>query len=185
MSNEDSSSLEQRLLTCGPASASEWFAVPLTAQQALVLQAKAHLALQRAYSADGESFAGRLMELVSGFWLEKPTETRFGVLRPNLDGWHRAVLDLVYGQLLISRRQHNAMSYLDAGFAAAGGFLAPSAYFAVMNRHELLRRLPLFAEPRSVRTLDELLAEARVIKQLRGNAGIGGNSREDKTDTIS
>lgn len=183
MTDDQPVTLETRFLRCGPASASEWFAVPMPRSQALEFQSRAHSVLQRAYLTDGERLAGRLMELVSGFWLERPIETQFRVLRPNLEGWRRALLDLVYGQLLVSRRELPAMQHLDEGFIAAADFLAPNAYFTVMNRHELLRHLPLFAEPRPVRTLDELLAEARVIRRLRGKGGSPGDTGEKHKDT--
>jgi hypothetical protein len=80
----------------------------------------------------------------------------------------RALLELVFGQLLMSRKQQPALRHLDAGFRLAAGYLEAGDYFLLVRRHELLRHIPLSGETAAPRGLQSLLAEAAVIRQLRG-----------------
>ena len=115
-------------------------------------------------------------------WLGGLVEYRYPVLMARSAGWRTALLELVFGQLLASCRLFPAMKHLDAGFAAASGFLSPDDYFNVMKRHDLLRLLPLFPEPRAARALDELLVEARVIRRLPSYRAGSAEIRDHGTD---
>jgi hypothetical protein len=147
-----------------------WFIEPWSPQLAREMRIGARAELQRAYAGGDDSFPGQLRELIATFWLGEPVEYRYQILKAQaVDGW-RPLLELIYGQLLISRGLAPAMRHLDEGFLAASALLSPDDYFRVMRRHDLLRFIPLFQTPRPARTLDELISEARVIQQLTGGS---------------
>ena len=81
------------------------------------------------------------------------------------------MLEMVYGQLLLSRRQWPALQHLDRGFSLAAGYLEATDYFLLVRRHDLLRHIPLADAPVVPHGLQALLAEAAVIRQLQGTAG--------------
>lgn len=170
------------LANIGPGSLGGWFAEPLSHDQARALRASAHRRLQRAYATGGDGFAGQVQELVAAFWLDGAVEHRYAVLARAANGWQAALLELIHGQLLASRGMHPAPAHLDAGFAAAKGFLSAGDYFRVMRRHDLLRLLPVSLQPGPARTLDELLLQARVIKRLRGHHAQSVEIRDTGSD---
>lgn len=76
----------------------------------------------------------------------------------------QALVELIYGQILMAARRPGAMLHLDRGFALARHMFAPEDYFQVLKRHSLLALLPpadLRAEP-----LEDLLTAARVMARL-------------------
>jgi hypothetical protein len=78
-----------------------------------------------------------------------------------------ALLELVYGQLMISRKRLPARQHLARGFSLAARYLDTAEYFLVVRRHELLACLALSGPPAFPRNLQSLLTEAAVIRRLR------------------
>jgi len=149
------------------ASLGAWFADPQSFDQAQVNRGHVRRQLHSACAGSCDTFTMQLSELIASFWLDEPVEHRYLILKATATDWRAAMMELVYGQLLASRGLDPAMEHLDAGFRKATDFLSPQDYFTVMNRHDLLRLLPLFQEPRPPRSLGELLTEARIIRSLR------------------
>lgn len=80
-----------------------------------------------------------------------------------------ALLHLIYGQLLASRRRPDAASHLDEGFRLATHLLHPEDYFALLNRHRLLAALPEapLGEPLPLRALLESAAVKQRLESLQ------------------
>jgi hypothetical protein len=111
--------------------------------------------------------APRLAELISGFWLGRAVALDHRSLIATLPPESQALVELVYGQLLISRKLAGALEHLDRGFTLAVPQLEPGEYFTLLRRHELLRALPLHATASAAQSLSDLLTEARVIRRLQ------------------
>lgn len=147
-----------------------WYADPLAQEAATVLHAQARQAVQRTLAqgtSGGQPLAPRLAELIAGFWLGRAVALDHRSLIATQPPELQALVELVYGQLLISRKLSGALEHLERGFVLAIPHLAPADYFALLRRHELLRALPLRAEASVARTLPDLLTEARVIRRLQ------------------
>ncbi len=138
----------------------EWYAVPL--------DPAAREVLARCV-ATSDSLVQRFGGLISAFWSGADPAMAYESLGGLLgeEGRERALLELVQGQLLMSRRLPGAMDHLDRGFRLAVPWLGARDYFRVLKRHELLRELPPAVSPQPPRDLDALLTEARVIRRLR------------------
>ncbi len=175
----------RQLLVDGQASLVSWFAVPLTPEQAEAALSEIRQALRRGRAAQQGAFSARLAELIFRFWAGNDIEANYRNLLALLnDQRELALLDLCYGQLLMSRKQQPAWQHLDKGFARAAHLLEPEDYFAVLKRHELLRELPLSQLPSAAATLEALLAEARVIARLRGAGGRPDRGSGKHSDTL-
>lgn len=144
-----------------------WYASPLKAEVAAVLHAQARQAGQRALASGARPLAPRLAELIAGFWLGRDVALDYCSLIATLPPESQALVELVYGQLLISRKLAGALEHLDRGFTLATPQLAPVEYFALLRRHEVLRALPLHTVASVPQTLPDLLTEARVIRRLQ------------------
>lgn len=144
-----------------------WYADPLSADAAAALHAQARQAVQRALASGERPLAPKLAELIAGFWLGRDVALDHRSLVATLAPESQALVELVYGQLLISRKLAGALEHLDRGFTLAVLQLAPGEYFTLLRRHELLRALPLHATAAAPQTLSDLLTEARVIRRLQ------------------
>lgn len=94
----------------------------------------------------------------------------------------RALLELVYGQLLVGSKCLHGLQHLGKGFSLAAGYLDTPGYFRLVRRHELLACLPASASPRAPLDLESLLTEARVIRRLQ--AGAGRSHPDTHHDTV-
>lgn len=144
-----------------------WYAAPLPPEAAADLHAQARQAEQRALTSGSQPLAPRLAELVAGFWLGRAVALDYRSLVATLPAESQALVELIYGQLLISRKLAGALEHLDRGFVLAVPQLAPGEYFTLLRRHETLRALPLGATASAPQTLADLLTEARVIRRLQ------------------
>ncbi|HEY0722049.1 MAG TPA: hypothetical protein VGE50_12435 [Gammaproteobacteria bacterium] len=110
----------------------------------------------------------RLQRMIAHYWLGKEIGEEFQVLQLRLrnTAHGRILAELIYGQLLISQRRSGAMAALDHAFHAARHLLMPNDYFVLFKRHNLLRKLPLGAEPQKELSLEELLTTAAVIERM-------------------
>lgn len=161
-----------------------WWADPLDRDLAEALLAEVRRALQQAYALGSSGDALRILEIIALFWLQRPVGHLYSSLHatPGNQLQH-SLLELVYGQLLLSRRQAGAVEHLDAGFRLAAELLEAESYFALMKRHDLLRHLTPSTHPVEPQPLNELLVEARVIQRLNGR-GTHRKISSHKADTL-
>ncbi len=142
-----------------------WYAEPLSPAQAerLAAWAKARrLGLRRPAPLAG------LGELIARFWLGQPTYTLYERLAQTPQGAHRrALVELVHGQLLMSRRLAGAHHHLHRGFELAYPLLSARDYLHLLRRHEALAPLPLAQTPSPAEGLADLLRVAGVIRRLQ------------------
>ena len=143
-----------------------WYATPLSVEVAESLGAQARQAQQRALAGRRSLFAPQLAELIAGFWLGRDVALDYRSLQATLRSDRAALAELVYGQLLMSRKLQGAREHLRRGFRRAVTRLAPDEYLALLRRHELLEALALTGSPAAPQTLAELLREAGVIRRL-------------------
>ena len=161
-----------------------WYAQPLTATAAAGLHAAARRSVQSALAggaARGQSLAARLAELIAAFWLGRAVALDYRSLIATHPPEVVALVELIYGQLLISCKLAGALEHLERGFTLAVPQLAPADYFALLRRHELLRALPLHRQPSAAQALPDLLIEARVIRRLQPAGWRPGGSPHDDT----
>lgn len=162
----------------------DWYADPVPAEQAAAVLGRVRAALRRAYFSGHSPFRLRLQEMIARFWLGRPVEVDYLGLAKAARGAHeRALVELVYGQLLMSRKLAGALEHLSAGFAIAIPLLAAPDYFVLLKRHELLAHLPLASDPAALQDLDALLTEAAVIRRLRTAAAPRRHTHSPK-DTV-
>ena len=164
-----------------------WFASPLSRQQAETWLPNIRRRAQNSLKGGQDGSAVPLAELIVQYWLGRDVGAIYQNRRA-LAGGHRerAMLELCYGQLLMACKIDIAWQHLDRGFELAAHILQPEDYFLVLKRHERLRALALSAQPSKPMHLDELLAEATVIQQLKG-AGRGTHrltSGQTHLDTV-
>lgn len=156
------------LLRESPAPLSAWYGNPMTAESAEHLLSRARMQQQERLRAGAASFQLQLLETLCHDWLGTGTDKGFAEPGALAGRRHeRALLRLVRGQLLASRKACGATTYLTAGFREAAPLLESADYFALVRQHELLEYLPWSEKPSMALALDELLTEAAVIKQLR------------------
>jgi len=160
------------LLAPVQASLSAWYAEPLAGAVAKNIEAAAALALQQCLRAGAPCFQLQLLQLLCRFWQAGAVARDYAQLMVAADGTReRALLELVYGQLLVCRKYRQAHRHLQSGFSLAATQLAAADYFTLLRRHELLGYLCLADTPAPPRDLDALLAEAAVIRRLCGEHG--------------
>ena len=147
-----------------------WFASPLSRQQAETWLPNIRRRAQNSLKGGQDGSAVPLAELIVQYWLGRDVGAIYQNRRA-LPAGHRerAMLELCYGQLLMACKIDIAWQHLDRGFELAAHILQPEDYFLVLKRHERLRALALSAQPSKPMHLDELLAEAAVIQQLKGS----------------
>ena len=163
----------------------DWYADPITISAAGNLQRRARQALQHGYAHGEDCFAARLQEIAASFWLARSIEANYQSLAATSTDEHQhALIDLVFGQLLISRKLAGSLRYLDAGFSRAANLLKPADYFRVLKRHELLRHLVLGRQPAAAQDLASLLDEARIIARLSGISATSGPCQHSPDDTV-
>lgn len=168
----------------GHALLARWYATPLDRDAAVALL---HAAQQReaVRVRRGKScYTCRLQRMVAHYWLGKEIDEEFHALTQRLrnTAHGRILVELIYGQLLMSQRRSGAMAALDHAFHAAHHLLTPGDYFVLFKRHNLLRRLPLGTEGQKGLFLDELLTTSAVIERMTNMQQTGG--RRDDGNSI-
>ena len=159
-----------------------WYAAPLAPEIAADLHIQVRQAQQRQLADQGSQFTSRLAGLIAGYWQDRAIDLDYRSLLATVLPEQQALVELVYGQLLISRKLYGALDHLKRGFILATPMLKPAEYFAVLRCHEVLSTLILTATPSDGQTLSDLLNEARVIKQLQPNSGrMRPGHRDDDT----
>jgi hypothetical protein len=146
-----------------------WYGEPLDTGDAEHLYTQTEKALMHRLRAGLPVFQLQVIQLLCHYWMDVSILLEYRQLMAIATGKRdRALLELVYGQLLLSRRRTPALQHLDCGFRLAAGYLEARDYFLLVRRHDLLRYLPLSAAGVAPQGLQSLLAEAAVISQLQG-----------------
>ena len=157
------------LLAPGQASLAAWYADPLAGAVAENLEAASVQALQQCLRSGAPCFQLQLLQLLCRYWQAGAVARDYAQLLVAADSTReRALLELIYGQLLVCRKYRQAHRHLQRGFSLAATQLAAADYFTLLRRHELLGYLCLADTPAPPRDLDALLAEAAVIRCLCG-----------------
>lgn len=157
------------LLGGRPVSLADWYGDPLSSAGAGALLREAERALHTRLRRGGSCFPLHLLQLICRHWLGADAGLYYRQLAATIaDSRETALLELSYGQLLISRRLRRAMAHLEKGFGLAVHQLGAAEYFRVVRRHEALGCLRLGDAPYPPQPLDSLLVEAAVIRCLRG-----------------
>ena len=141
-----------------------WYADPIDAETAHRLLKHCH-ARRR-----GRRPITRTLELAARFQLNEAIDFDYRLLADELRPHPHtaALLELVYGQLLISRKLRAGLNHLKRAERLAARLFTPGDYFTVVERHELLAELALDDTPSPALPLESLLTEAHVIRRLRG-----------------
>jgi hypothetical protein len=164
-------------------SLSAWYADPLGVEQAEQLLLDVRNKLGRARGSHYLQL--RLQEIIARYWLGRDISTDIENLQTTCkDDYCRALIKLVYGQLLICRKQQGALDYLQQGFRQGANLFTAVEYLEVMRRHERLKHLVLSEQAAEGRSLEDLLKEADVIKELQGKANYHCDVRGDREDTV-
>ncbi len=159
--------------TAGMGILARWYAEPLNREQAEALIRQCESRQQALLKRHGRSHLSPLLKLIALHWLGEPVAGHYHHLRSKQEkSIHVEILKpLIYGQLLMSRRQEGATLYLDEAFERARLLLRPDDYFAVVNRQKLLKELPVGGAADNGETLDTLLTTAGVIEQMKQSQG--------------
>ncbi len=137
-----------------------WQATPVRAEQA-----QHELARLRHATTHSE----RLHALRLRLTLDLPSDMQRDVLLAEANTpAERAAVELITGQVLLAKRLHGAWAWLDAAEPRLSHLLPAAAYLAVLRRHNALRPLTLFAQPKPMRPLDALVRIAAMTAQLEG-----------------
>ena len=149
-------------------SLSAWYAEPLDTAVAHDLLSQAEAGQQACLRAGESCFRLQVLAIICHEWLGSEPEISSEALAALArDGYQRALLDLVQGQLLASRKLTGAVEHLQRGFRLAAPHLGPDEYFGLLQRHEVLGSLPYNNNPAPPQSLAALLNEAAVINKLR------------------
>ncbi len=165
---------------------SRWYADPLDRKHAWTLLEQSQSTLRAALRGQRPCVTRRLQGIIARHSLGRPIDQDYGLLRKLTVGTAhgQALTELIYGQLLMSRKLSGAMEHLSRGFEVARNLLDAEDFFIVRKRHKLLGRLALGYRVLPPATLEELLAEAAVIRQLKWSAGIFPRPTGQHTDTL-
>lgn len=164
---------------------SAWHAEPLTQAAAQALLNDVRISMRKNVIQNRQILALRLQEMIARFWLGYPIVMMYETLIAQT--WNdndRALIELVYGQLLMSKKLQGASVHLHKGFGLARKALGPEEYFLLMNRHNLLDFLVLSKTPATGQNLQTLLNEAGVIQRLQAGRGKSRPAATDNEDTI-
>ncbi len=165
-------------------SLSDWHAQPMTADEALRLQQRARAEQAAALRRHGRCADCDIVMMIADFWLGKDIGRTLQTLLATADSPRStALLHLVYGQLLISRKLSGAMAALQQGLRLAADLLSATEYLQLVRRHQLLSCLPLQQTPSPAAGLAQLLTEARVIQKLKSGHSTEPPTR-DSSDTL-
>lgn len=158
------------LLKSARPSLTGWYADPMDAPAAQVLLDRAHRRLRSRLCCGGRCFQLHVLRMLCHHWLQSDSALDFRQLSALAsDDSERALVELVYGQLLISGKRLPAWQHLERGFSLAARLLDTVDYLLLLRRHDLLEYLPLSGSPVAAQDLQSLLKEAAVISRLRGN----------------
>jgi len=158
------------LLKSAEPSLTGWYADPIATAEARALLDRTLRRLRSRLCGGGRCFSLQVLRMICHHWLPSGSALDYRQLSAlACDDSERALVELVYGQLLISGKRQPARQHLGRGFSLAARHLDTVDYILLLRRHDLLEYLPLSKSPVVARDLQSLLKEAAVISRLRGN----------------
>ena len=168
-----------------PRSLGLWYADPLSPERAAELLALSEERENRKKRQGGNPLLSRIQRMLANFWLGGDIHDSYQMLKPSAarSAHGKALLELIYGQLLLSRRIAAGLPHLDKGFRLATPLFSAGDYLEVMNRHRLLRQLPLTDEAGMAESLEMMLTASRVIERMRQSGNSRPAYRHDPKDT--
>ncbi len=168
-----------------PSILGRWYAEPLEAVAARQLFELATKRLEKRLRQGGGTLCCRLQLMQAKFWQGEEIGNEYeALLHLTARSAHgKALLELVYGQLLLSRQLSGAMKHLERGFNLARNLFSASDYFTVMNHHRHFNYLPLAKHPSPPSTLEQLLVMAQVIERMEQPEKKRGKYQFDNHDT--
>lgn len=147
---------------------SGWYGDPMTDSSARALLDDTERRLRSRLCHGGRCLPLHVLRMICRYWLRFDIALDYRQLCAIVgDAGDRALVELVYGQLLITGRRLGAREHLARGFSLAARLLGAAEYFALLRRHELLESLPLSETSAGAQRLDSLLRQAAVIRRLR------------------
>ena len=156
------------LLGEAPVNLAGWYAAPMTRSAAADLLTRSQSVIQQRLREGSDWYQLHLLVMLCLFWQGADVKTGYCEAIRCFPGQHaRALLELVTGQLLVSRKLSGAGAFLARGLQLATDLLPNRDYFMLLRRHEMLARLPLSNTPSPAQNLPELLVEAAVISRLQ------------------
>ena len=156
------------LLKPGRPALSGWYGDPMPPPAAQALLDRTERRLRSRLCHGGRCFPLNVLRMICRYWLPSDSALDYRQLSALArDDGDRALVELVYGQLLISGRRLTAREHLARGFSLAARLLDAADYFVLLQRHELLEFLPLSETPALAQDLGALLKQAAVIRRLR------------------
>lgn len=175
------SSAAVELLKLARPALSAWYGDPIAAPSARALLDHAERRLRSRLCRGARCFPLHVLRMICHHWLLFDSALDYRPLSALArDDGERALVELVYGQLLISGRRMPAREHLARGFSLAARSLGSAEYFVLLRRHELLDQLPLSETPELAQDLGALLKQAGVIQRLRdGERKRIGNAHHD------
>jgi hypothetical protein len=162
-----------------------WYADPLSPDESTTLFEQSEKREARRKRHGGNTLACKIQKMIAEFWLDRDIRDTYQMLKPAAErsAHGRALLELIYGQLLLSRRLSDGLTHLDHGFRLAANLFTAGDYLEVMNRHRLLRQLPLADTPATAEPLEALLISAQVIERMKRSGNTRPSYRHDPKDT--
>jgi hypothetical protein len=158
------------LLKSAEPSLTGWYADPIATAEARALLDRTQRRLRSRLCGGGRCFSLHVLRMICHHWLQSDSALDYRQLSAlACDDSERALVELVYGQLLISGKRKPARQHLARGFSLAARYLDTVDYLLLLRRHDLLEYLPLSESPVVAQDLQSLLKEAAVICRLRGN----------------
>jgi hypothetical protein len=168
-----------------PTDLAGWYAKPMGRSEAQALHDWASSEMRSAMRTGRDTFSGGVHILIARYWLDRPTELDYRSLRASAKGRRQqALVELVYGQLLISRKRQGALTHLGRGFDLAAALVTTRDYIRLLRRHAALEHLGLSPRAAEPADLDDLLKEAAVIEQIESANPTPRQAPPDKTDTV-
>lgn len=162
-----------------------WYAEPQDADEAQRVFVEVSQRMERRLRHGGGTLCCRLLLMRAKFWQGMEISSDYESLRhlARRSAHGRVLLELVYGQLLLSRRLAAGITHLERGFRLAANLFTASDYLLVMNRIRLLRQLPLSDSPVKAQPLESLLTSAKVIERMMQTTPSRPDYSHDPKDT--
>ncbi len=150
--------MSQSLLT-------KWYANPQSIKEAQQNIARLNQHQQIRYRRGIGCRICQLQLLIAHFWLDADIKPEIETLLQQNQHQRRfnALINLVYGQLLISKRLNGAHHFLNEAFKLSSPLLTTENYFKIYHQHQLLKALPLNEKALPAEDLKTLITMAEVI----------------------
>jgi len=183
--NKHIAHFEITLLQDVPMPLNLWYGEPLTRYQTEQLTLFSRQKQKQALFNGDECLSFQLKEMIARFFMNRDINIEYSnLVKTTREDKKIALIELVFGQLLMSKKIDTAMLHLDKGFQIAQKYLNATDYFSILKRHELLGVLKLDNKPSEPKSLSSLLVEASIIKQFETRNGSGKSYTGNPHDTL-